>query len=200
MKSCNVISTTVVSLTGKGILDATVATVQGEAETVWHPYGVQSLLLIFKKGRERLSLQIFRNNNRAGLRIVTASHRRHQNEKKLFWDHVRSRQNDGDRVLKSLPEGGNAAASIKVAAVNLWRGITVMKGLAKEERPRLPQSKEAVHMVRVTIDTRTAGSNNYGATTTDRQQQQNSASGPSGNPSHLDKNCTFPGRGSQRSV
>ena len=160
------------------------ASVQGDTETVWHPYRVTSLLLIFKKGRERISLQIFRNYKRAGLRIVTARHQRHQDEENIFWDHVRPWQNDGDRVIKLLPEGGHASASIKVAAVNLLRDFNVVKGPAKEEWPRLFQSKEPIHMVRFTIDTRAAVGSNYGATTKNRQQQQNSASGPSGNQNH----------------
>jgi hypothetical protein len=154
------------------------ATVLGEAETVWQPwYGVSSLLLIFVKGRERLSLQIFRNYKRAELKIVTAKHRRDQNEENIFWEHVRPWQNDGDRVSKPLPEGGHVSASVKIAAVNLRRDFQAIKNLPSGESFRVAESKEPVHVVSVTIDKRAFRSSD-GATTTNRQQQRDWASSP----------------------
>ena len=157
------------------------ANVPGEAEVIWKPrYGVTSLLIIFKKGKDRFSLQIFTDHKRAGLKIVTAQHRQNQDRESIFWEHVSSLDNEGDRALKPLLDGGQVSASVKNAAVYLRRNIEAPEQRSSGESFQLLETKEPVHMVSITMHTRTSRRPGYGATTGSSQPQRNSASNPDG--------------------
>jgi hypothetical protein len=110
-------------------------------------------VLIFKKGEERLSLQIFRNYKKAGLRVVTAKDWPYQDKSRIFKIHAGPWKNDGNRVSEPLLGGGLIYASIKVAAENLPRDVQLMKQSMDGESPQLAQSKEPIHVVSVIIDT-----------------------------------------------
>jgi hypothetical protein len=119
-------------------------------EIIWYrvsPFKICSLLLIFLKQNERLSLQIFRQGKRTGLKIVLADHHLYQDQETIFIEHARSWQDNLDRISMALADGRIISASVDVFVANSKQGYLAKPGLLVDVQIAEPRRSDTSSLV-----------------------------------------------------